>query len=643
MPQERGLYPDMRVIDLLVWIARLHGLDRATSRANSERLLEQLGLGDRGHDDVKDLSGGMAQRVQLAAAMVHEPDLLVLDEPFAGLDPVAIEFLSNVVREHVAAGRNVLFSSHQLDLVEDLCDTITLIHRGEVVLQGDVRQLKANSAERYLRVGVNVERVWLSAFAVEIACADVSGTRVQLEPESTRPRCSTRFVRTCESRTSRWRPRPCRSCSSRRRVSRCTQSKTRRRSAGRSRHERARADRGGEIRETMRHRTFWIVNAVLFSGALVAVVLPSVISSGSDTDVVAVVAAPPEFRAALEQARSGDDVRVRFVDVNERAAARRQVDDGDADIAVIGGEPPSIVVTAGEHPSLVGAAEQALASSEVQANLRAAGLSVDEATAVLDVRAAPIDELDEDASRVGRGPDRGNRALRAAVDPHHLCRERCRDRESEPHQRSAARDRAAASAVVRQGDRRRDHGLRDPAVRSDPDREQARARRRHAGRHGRDAPVGRGVVRARPRLLPRDRRFARGTGRTPGTSRLRDVAPDGCAHRILARLAERPGDRLGDRARVHPVQLTRRRAHPHAVGASSPLEMALSLSILVASVFVAVRVGGVVYQRAIVRTGRRLKLREVLRPRCAESRGNLVWTEDAGTTEFPLTRGGAAW
>ena len=124
----------------------------------------------------------MAQRVQLAAAMVHEPDLLVLDEPFAGLDPVAIEFLSNVVREHVAAGRNVLFSSHQLDLVEDLCDTITLIHRGEVVLQGDVRQLKANSAERYLRVGVNVERAWLSAFAVEIASADASGTRVQLEP-----------------------------------------------------------------------------------------------------------------------------------------------------------------------------------------------------------------------------------------------------------------------------------------------------------------------------------------------------------------------------------------------------------------------------------------------------------------------------
>ena len=187
---------------------------------------------------MKDLSGGMAQRVQLAAAMVHEPDLLVLDEPFAGLDPVAIEFLSNVVREHVAAGRNVLFSSHQLDLVEDLCDTITLIHRGEVVLQGDVRRLKANSAERYLRVGVNVERAWLSAFAVEIARADASGTRVQLEPgvdaaavlDAIRahvrvedfaveaPTLSELFLAAAGESVTR--------------------SKTRRRSAGRSRHER---------------------------------------------------------------------------------------------------------------------------------------------------------------------------------------------------------------------------------------------------------------------------------------------------------------------------------------------------------------------------------------------------------------------
>ena len=180
MPQERGLYRDMRVIDLLVWFARLHGLDRTTARTNAEALLGELGLGERARDEVKELSGGMAQRVQLAAAMVHEPALLVLDEPFAGLDPVAIEFLSQVVREHVGAGRNLLFSSHQLDLVEDLCDTISLINRGRVVLQGDVRELKRTSGERYLRVDVAVEPRWVQATGATVARVDASGTRVRL-------------------------------------------------------------------------------------------------------------------------------------------------------------------------------------------------------------------------------------------------------------------------------------------------------------------------------------------------------------------------------------------------------------------------------------------------------------------------------
>jgi ABC-2 type transport system ATP-binding protein len=180
MPQERGLYRDMRVLDLLVWFARLHGLDKKTGRVNAETLLSELGLGDRGRDEVKELSGGMAQRVQLAAAMVHRPRLLVLDEPFAGLDPVAIEFLSRVVREHVDAGHNLLFSSHQLDLVEDLCDTISLINRGRVVLQGDVRALKRASPNRYLRVDVAVQSRWVEGLGVTIVRIDASGTRMQL-------------------------------------------------------------------------------------------------------------------------------------------------------------------------------------------------------------------------------------------------------------------------------------------------------------------------------------------------------------------------------------------------------------------------------------------------------------------------------
>ena len=106
----------------------------------------------------------------------------MLDEPFSGLDPVAVEFLSNVIVEHVRAGRTLLFSSHQLDLVEDLCETITLLHRGRVVLQGEVRQLKAQSADRFLRVDVAVEPGWIDARLGELVGTDASGSRVRLRP-----------------------------------------------------------------------------------------------------------------------------------------------------------------------------------------------------------------------------------------------------------------------------------------------------------------------------------------------------------------------------------------------------------------------------------------------------------------------------
>lgn len=182
MPQERGLYRDMRVLDQLVWIARLHGIDRSTARRRAVDLLERLGLADRSDDKVEALSGGMAQRVQLAAAMVHEPDVLVLDEPFAGLDPVAVQFLSDVITDHAAAGRHLLFSSHQLDLVEELCETVTMMHRGKVVLRGDVRQLKADSPDRTLRVDVEVEHSWVAPLGVEVTAAGSAGSRLRLAP-----------------------------------------------------------------------------------------------------------------------------------------------------------------------------------------------------------------------------------------------------------------------------------------------------------------------------------------------------------------------------------------------------------------------------------------------------------------------------
>jgi ABC-2 type transport system ATP-binding protein len=182
MPQERGLYRDMRVLDLLVWLARLHGLTRADGDRRARDLLEKLDLGGRERDKISSLSGGMAQRVQLAAAMVHGPDLLVLDEPFAGLDPVAVHYLSEVITEHTRAGKNLLFSSHQLDLVEDLCETITLVDHGRVVLHGELRELKADSPNRWLRVDVPVDLSWIDATQAEIRESDASGTRLRLEP-----------------------------------------------------------------------------------------------------------------------------------------------------------------------------------------------------------------------------------------------------------------------------------------------------------------------------------------------------------------------------------------------------------------------------------------------------------------------------
>jgi ABC-2 type transport system ATP-binding protein len=146
MPEERGLYPKMRVRDQLGYLARLHGMPAERARAAAERWIERLGLTERADERVEKLSLGNQQRVQLGAALVHEPDVLVLDEPFSGLDPGGVDVMSGVLAEQAARGVPVLFSSHQLELVERLCEGVAIIKNGRLVASGRVDELRERGA-----------------------------------------------------------------------------------------------------------------------------------------------------------------------------------------------------------------------------------------------------------------------------------------------------------------------------------------------------------------------------------------------------------------------------------------------------------------------------------------------------------------
>ena len=155
MPESRGLYPKMKARDQLVYYGRLHGMGAGEAAEAADRWLATFGLAERAGDPVEQLSHGNQQRVQLAAALVHDPELLVLDEPFSGLDPIAVETMAGVLRNRAEAGTAVVFSSHQLDLVEGLCEDVAIINAGSIVMEGRVRQLKDASPHRVLEVEVS--------------------------------------------------------------------------------------------------------------------------------------------------------------------------------------------------------------------------------------------------------------------------------------------------------------------------------------------------------------------------------------------------------------------------------------------------------------------------------------------------------
>lgn len=152
LPEERGLYQEQQISEMLVFLAQLKGLSRREAQHQTARWLERVELADRAKDKVNSLSRGMQQKLQIAASFVHDPTLLILDEPFQGLDPVNVALVKAIMREEQAAGKSVVLSAHQMNLVEELCDRILLINRGRRVLYGTLADIKREYAPDVVRV-----------------------------------------------------------------------------------------------------------------------------------------------------------------------------------------------------------------------------------------------------------------------------------------------------------------------------------------------------------------------------------------------------------------------------------------------------------------------------------------------------------
>ncbi|MEU5933350.1 ATP-binding cassette domain-containing protein [Micromonospora sp. NPDC047187] len=177
MPEERGLYPKMTTREQVTYLGRLHGLDAAAALRSTDALLDRVGLGERADDLLETLSLGNQQRAQIAAALVHDPEVLVLDEPFSGLDPLAVETVVAVLRERASAGAPVLFSSHQLDVVERLCDDLVIIGDGVIRAAGSRQQLRDSYTVPRFELVVEHDAGWVRDHP-GVTLVELDGARV---------------------------------------------------------------------------------------------------------------------------------------------------------------------------------------------------------------------------------------------------------------------------------------------------------------------------------------------------------------------------------------------------------------------------------------------------------------------------------
>jgi ABC-2 type transport system ATP-binding protein len=153
LPEERGLYKKMKMLDQLIFLGELHGMAAAAARQKAIEWCEKLEISEKLESKVEELSKGMQQKIQFIAALLHDPDFIIMDEPFAGLDPVNADLLKDVLLEMKKKGKTILFSTHRMDQVEKLCDAICLINRGQAVLQGDLKQVKGKFGKNSVQIG----------------------------------------------------------------------------------------------------------------------------------------------------------------------------------------------------------------------------------------------------------------------------------------------------------------------------------------------------------------------------------------------------------------------------------------------------------------------------------------------------------
>jgi len=179
MPEERGLYPKQRILDQLVYLGELAGMSAGAAKQAVMEHLERFGLADRAGDKVEKLSLGNQQRVQITAALMTNPAALILDEPFSGLDPAAVDSMADLLREHQARGIPILFSSHQLDLVERLCDRLVILAGGRVVADGRADDLRQQGPERH-RLVLDGDAGWVRDLP-GVHVHDVDGSTALLE------------------------------------------------------------------------------------------------------------------------------------------------------------------------------------------------------------------------------------------------------------------------------------------------------------------------------------------------------------------------------------------------------------------------------------------------------------------------------